>query len=76
MSTAAFDSRHSLPATAPTLTAPELRGAVSRVRRAASAGGDVLLLGGIILGIPFVILAIGIPIALLVQLLLWIIRLV
>jgi hypothetical protein len=47
-------------------------GAVGRV---AAIGGDLLALCGIVLCIPFVILGIGIPIALFVQLLLWIGRL-
>jgi hypothetical protein len=37
---------------------------------------DVLMLLGVILSIPFVILAVGMPIVLVVQLLLWIGRLV
>ncbi len=75
MSTATFD-RRSLPAAAPRLDAPALRGVPSGLRSAASHGGDALLLVGIIVSIPFAILAVGIPIALLLQLLLWIIRLV
>jgi hypothetical protein len=43
--------------------------------RAAVVSGDLLATVGIVLCIPFVILAIGIPIALCVQLLLWIGRL-
>ena len=73
MSTAAFDQR-SLPAAAPTLDAPALGGVRSRLRKAASHGGDALLLVGVIVSIPFAIMAVGIPIALLLQLLLWIIR--
>ena len=41
-------------------------------RRAADILGDVLGAVAIVLGIPFVILAVGIPIALCVRLLLWI----
>ena len=41
-------------------------------RRAAVVVGDLLAAVAIVLCIPFVILAIGIPIALCVQLLLWI----
>ena len=41
------------------------------LRHAAVIGGDVLALGTLVFSIPFVILAIGIPIALLVQLVLW-----
>jgi hypothetical protein len=37
---------------------------------------DVLMLLGVVLSIPFVILAFGLPIVLVVQLLLWIGRLV
>jgi hypothetical protein len=43
----------------------------SRVWRAAEVVGDLLAAVGIVLCIPFVILAIGIPIALCVRLLLW-----
>ena len=46
-----------------------------QLRRAAGLAGDVLLLGAVIFCIPFAILAIGIPVAFLVQLLLWIVRL-
>jgi hypothetical protein len=42
------------------------------VRRARDLVMDVLMLLAVILSIPFVILAVGIPIALGVQLLLWI----
>ena len=42
------------------------------LRRAALVIGDVLAAAGIVLCIPFVILAIGIPIALFVRFLLWI----
>ena len=45
------------------------------LRRAAVVVGDVLGVVAIVLCIPFVILAIGIPIALCVRLLLWIGRL-
>jgi hypothetical protein len=44
-----------------------------RVWRAAVVVGDVVAAMGIVLCIPFVILAIGIPIALCVRLLLWIV---
>jgi hypothetical protein len=43
-----------------------------RLRRTAVVVGDLLAAVGIVLCIPFVILAIGIPIALCVRLLLWI----
>ena len=42
------------------------------LRRIGGFVGDLLALGGIILCLPFVILAIAIPIALCVRLLLWI----
>ena len=42
------------------------------LRRAASVVGEVLALAGIVLCIPVAILAIGMPIALLVRLLLWV----
>ena len=58
-----------------TFNAPARRAPASWLRRLTVVGEDVLLLGGIILGIPLAILAIGIPIALVVQLLLWLVRL-
>ena len=75
MSTTALGHER-LTAATPTFEPAEARGAAARLRRAASIGGDVLLLGGVILCLPFAILAIGVPIALLVRLLVWIIRLV
>ncbi len=42
------------------------------LRRAAAVIGDLFAAVGVVLCIPFVILAIGIPIALCVRLLLWI----
>jgi hypothetical protein len=44
----------------------------SRLRRGAVVVGDLLGTMAIVLGVPFVILAVGIPIALCVRLLLWI----
>ncbi len=44
----------------------------SPLRRAASAMGDLLMAVGLVLCIPFVILAIGIPVALFLRGLLWI----
>ena len=51
---------------APALTVPGL------FRRATVVAGDLLGAVAIVLGIPFVILAVGMPIALFVRLLLWI----
>lgn len=73
----------SAPATAhhtPVLTAPAIqpfrvRGVARPRRRAAGMAADALMLGGVVLCIPFVILAIGTPVALVVQLVLWIVRL-
>ena len=42
------------------------------LRRVAAVGGDLLAALAVVLSLPFVILAIGIPIALCVRLLLWI----
>lgn len=61
--------------TAPTLHPSPVRGVAVQLRRGAGLAGDVLLAGGVVFAIPFVILAIGIPIALVVQLLLRIARL-
>ena len=44
-----------------------------RLWRATALGGDLLGAMALVLSIPFVILAIGIPIALCVRLLLWIV---
>ena len=57
-----------------TLTSPPMHGVTARLRRAVDVAGDVLLAAAVVMSIPFVILAIGIPIALFVQLLLWIAR--
>lgn len=76
MSTALASHRERLTVATPTFATLEAHSAAARLRRAASLGGDVLLLGGLILCVPFAILAVGVPIALLVQLLLWIVRLV
>jgi hypothetical protein len=59
----------------PHTASPNGRGVSARLRRLRAAAGDALALIGVVLAIPFVILAIGIPIALFVQLLLWIGRL-
>ena len=61
--------------TAATFNSSAFRGAVALRRRAARVGADVGMLAGVIFAVPFVILAIGIPVALFVQLLLWILRL-
>ena len=59
-------------ALAPTLDAARARTVPGPFRRAAVVGGDVLGTMAIVLCVPFVILAIGIPIALCVRLLVWI----
>lgn len=43
-------------------------------RRAADLGMDALMALAVVLSIPFILLAFGIPVALVVQLLLWIAR--
>jgi hypothetical protein len=45
------------------------------IRRAGGVGMDVLMLLAVVLSIPFVILAVGIPIALVARLMLWVGRL-
>ena len=52
-----------------------MRLAADLAGRTARVGVDLLMLMAVILSLPFVILAIGIPIALAVQLLMWIGRL-
>ena len=61
----------STPLTAPFSHVPRLE-LSSSLRRAVGVVGEVLLLVGIACCVPFVILAIGIPIALAVRLLLWV----
>ena len=51
---------------------PSVDGMTARLRHVVSITGDLLMLVGIVFCFPFVILAIGIPIALFVQALLWI----
>lgn len=60
---------------AATVDLSPFRGVATRRRRAAGVAADVLMLGTVVLCIPFVILAIGTPVALVVQFLLWIVRL-
>ncbi len=72
MSTTALD----LTASTQTLNSPPVHVVTARLRRAVDAAGDVLLAAAVVMCIPFVILAVGIPIALFVQLLLWIARLI
>lgn len=62
-------------ASARTLTSSPMHRATARLRRAVAVAGDVLLAAAIVVCVPFVILAAGIPIALFVQLLLRIARL-
>lgn len=61
--------------TAPTLNRFPFRGVAAQLRRAAGIAGDLFMVGGVVFCIPFVILAIGIPVALFVQLLLLIAQL-
>lgn len=73
-------SAHATARQAPVLTASTFnpspfRGVAAQLRRAAGVAGDALMLGTVVFCIPFVILAIGLPLVLLVQLLLWIARL-
>jgi hypothetical protein len=58
-----------------TLHQPSVDGVTARLRHVVSVTGDLLMLVGIVFCFPIVILAVGIPIALFVQLLLWIGRL-
>jgi hypothetical protein len=51
------------------------RGAASSIRRAWSIVRDGLMVLAVVLCIPFIIIGIGLPIALIVQLVLWIGRL-
>ena len=57
---------------ATTFTQPRPRAVAGLLRRAALVSGDLFAAAGIVLCLPFVILGIGIPIALCVRLLLWI----
>ena len=66
---------HDAAPSALTLHQPSVDGVTARLRHVVSVTGDLLMLVGIVFCFPIVILAIGIPIALFVQLLLWIGRL-
>ena len=57
------------------LRQPLVDGVPARLRRVVLVIGDLLMLVGIVFCFPLVILAIGLPIALVLQLLLWIGRL-
>lgn len=74
MSTAAFD-RPNLPVAALNLAPRERRRGVSAFRKLAAVVGDGLMLVGIILFLPIAVLLVGIPVALVIRLVLWIIRL-
>jgi hypothetical protein len=60
-----------IPSTRDVFVRTPMRPVAVLVRRAADLVMDVLMLLAVIVSIPFVILAVGIPIALIVQLLLW-----
>jgi hypothetical protein len=64
-----------MPSTGEGLVRARMRPVAVVVRRAVDLVMDVLILLAMILSIPFVILAVGIPVALGAQLLLWIGRL-
>jgi hypothetical protein len=64
-----------IPSTGEVLVRARMRPVAVVVRRAADLVMDALILLAMVLSIPFVILAIGIPVALGAQLLLWIGRL-
>jgi hypothetical protein len=72
--TAIPHSRFSAPG-AGTLAGAPIHDATPWLRRAVGVAGDVLLMTAVVLCVPFVILAIGTPIALFVQLVLWMVRL-
>ena len=54
------------------LGAPATHGVGARLRDTLAVGGDALLMIGVIFCIPFVMLAIGLPIAAFLRLLLWV----
>jgi hypothetical protein len=58
------------------LTSPAARLVNGRLRRAVGVGSDVLLATAVVMCIPVIVLAIGMPIALFLRLLLWIARLI
>ena len=74
MSTEALRHADEMVTSARTLDPPSGRGVAARLRQAVDTGRGVLELAAVVLSVPFVILAIGIPIALFVQLLLWVAR--
>jgi len=60
--------------TARTLEVPGGHDGTARFRRALGLGEDLLVMVGVVLLLPLVILAIGIPIAAFVQFVLWMVR--
>lgn len=74
MSTEALRHADGMVTSARTFDLPSGRGVAARLRQAGDIGRGVLELAAVVLSVPFVILAIGIPIALFVQLLLWVAR--
>lgn len=61
-----------IPATSGMLAAVRQDNVAPAIRRAGGVIRDAMMLLGIVLSIPFVIVCIGLPIVLVVQLLLWI----
>jgi hypothetical protein len=76
MSAEAIRYRETAVASGLVLQPPSLDGVTSRLRRAVIGTGDVLMLVGIVLCIPFVILGVAVPVALFVKLVLWLGQLV
>jgi hypothetical protein len=74
--TLAMTRLRALPLTGTPLTTTRSRASLLEIpgfiRRASALVGEALTLVAIVLCVPFVILAIGLPIALLVRLLLWV----
>ena len=71
MSAEAIRDRQTAVASGLVLRPPAMDGVTSRLRRAVIGTGDVLMLVGIVLCIPFVVLGVAVPVALLVKLVLW-----
>jgi hypothetical protein len=76
MNAEAVNPRGALTAKALTAQPRHARTTGDTLRRGLAMGGNVLGLAALVFSIPFVILAVGLPLVLLVQIVLWIARLV
>lgn len=71
MSTRAIHHRQRVLVGAPSLQPASVLRRLAPLRSAAAIAEDVLLLGAVVFSIPFVVLIVGVPVALVLQLVLW-----